>query len=198
MINILLDALPTTISVAGREFFADTDFRTIIELEELIMDPETTSRQMVNDGLALVFTKGRPRKTEEAWNALMTFYNCGKELNPAKVDRRASPGLIQDRIYDYEYDGPYIFAAFMSQYGIDLNAIKYLHWWKFQALFRGLDDKNKIVQIMGYRAADPSKIKDENERQRIANLQYIYRLPDQQTREEKAGTIGAVLAGAFR
>lgn len=198
MINILLDTLPTTITVAGRDFFADTDFRTFIRLEQLIMNPEISSRRMVEDGLDLVFPRQRPRTGEDAWKAVLEFYSCGKELRPDTVDRGPEPALAPKRIYDYDHDAPYIFAAFISQYGIDLNAVAFLHWWKFQALFRGLDDKNKIVQIMGYRAADTSKIKDDNERQRIANLQYIYRLPDGQTREEKAGTIGAVLAGAFR
>ena len=78
-----------------------------------------------------------------------------------------------------------IFSAFWHDYKIDLNEIDYLHWFKFKALFEGLDDKNRFCEIMGYRAIDLNKIKDKEQKKRYRKLQRQYALPDNRTVEEK-------------
>ena len=65
----------------------------------------------------------------------------------------------------------------MSQYNIDLQDIEYLHWWKFKAMFNGLNSDNKIVEIMGYRSIKLNAIKDEEQRKHYRKLQRLYRLP---------------------
>ena len=64
-----------------------------------------------------------------------------------------------------------------------------MHWWEFKALLNGLTDKTKFVQIVGYRTADLSKIKDKKERARMKELQDYYAIqeqgdPFQRTQEE--------------
>ena len=86
------------------------------------------------------------------------------------------PKKNRKRIYSFAQDGDYIAAAFRSQYGIDLLTIPYMHWYEFRALFKGLEESCEIVKIMGYRAAELSKIKYKPERERIARLQEIYRI----------------------
>lgn len=78
-----------------------------------------------------------------------------------------------------------IYTAFKTQYNIDLEEIEFLHWWKFKAMFNGLKSDNKIVEIMGYRAIDLSKIKDKEEKKRYKELKRIYALPDMRTQEQK-------------
>ena len=78
-----------------------------------------------------------------------------------------------------------IYSAFMSQYGIDLQKIKFLHWWEFKAMFECLNDDNKIVEVMGYRSINLAKIKDKDEKARIRKLKKLYALPDMRTDEEK-------------
>mgnify|MGYP001860472600 CR=1 FL=1 len=73
----------------------------------------------------------------------------------------------------------------MKQYNIDLNEIDYLHWFKFKSLFEGLDDDNRICQIMSYRAIDLSKIKDKEQKKKYKKLKMKYALPDNRTEEEK-------------
>ena len=60
-----------------------------------------------------------------------------------------------------------------------------MHWWKFKAMFNGLKSDNKIVEIMGYRAIDLSKIKDKEEKKRYKELKRIYALPDMRSQEQK-------------
>lgn len=98
------------------------------------------------------------------------------------------------QIYSFEYDAELIYSAFMSQYGIDLQDIPYLHWWKFKAMFEGLNQDNKIVEVMSYRSINVLKIKDKEEKARIKKLQKAYALPDMRTEEEKERDFNSAFA----
>ena len=136
-------------------------------------------------------TEEQPEEIDLAIDGILFLYSCGNQAK--RVSHRPTNGEVELKpklIYDYEHDAPYIYAAFLSQYGIDLNEIPFLHWWKFQALFRSLDDSCKIAQIMGYRAADLSKIKNKNEKNRIAKLKRIYALEEEYTFEDRVAMAG--------
>lgn len=194
--NILLDTLPETVEINGREYFADTDFRTMIILEKVIEDKAIDNVERIERAIDLIFTEERPVEIDEAINGILFLYSCG---NPKKDHRRRQKnGNVEIKpklIYDYDFDAPYIYGAFLSYYGIDLNDIEYLHWWKFQALFRSLPDTCKIVEIMGYRATDLAKIHDKNERSRIASLQRTYAIPSKLTTEDKVAMAGMAFGG---
>lgn len=196
--NILLDKLPETIVIGENEYFADTDFRTMIIFEKIITDDKLDARTKVGMMVDLILTETQPVEKALAVDGIIYLYSCGK-----RTERNSAPNkngnvvLRQKMYYDYDQDAPYIYGAFMSQYGIDLNSIDYMHWWKFQALFRSLNSDNKIVEIMGYRATDLSKIKNDDERHRIQELQRVYGLYQNFTHEEKVAMAGAAFAGGF-
>lgn len=73
----------------------------------------------------------------------------------------------------------------MEQYNIDLNSIKYLHWWKFKALFNSLNENVLFSKIMSYRVIDLSKIKDKAIKKQYKQLKELYKLPDMRSEEEK-------------
>ena len=81
---------------------------------------------------------------------------------------------------DYELDADYIYAAFMSRYGIDLCDIEYLHWHKFLALFKGLKDET-ICDIMQYRCYE----KGDGKTDIYAELREMWTI-DRVTPEEQA------------
>lgn len=141
------------------------------------------------------FTEDAPR-TKEALDAVLNFYRCEKRENKA-AKAAAKRSKQPKRIYDFESDDSYIYAAFMTQYGIDLNSIEYLHWWKFQALFSSLNSTQKISEIMSYRATDISKIKNKQEKERIATLKAVYALPNTASREDKIAHAASIFAGGF-
>lgn len=193
--NILLDNLPETVNIHGSEYFIDTDFRTFIIYEKIILDDGLFKRDKVYKIMELFYTDKVPSDVAEACNAILDIYRCGE---PPKESRQVKNGdvmLGEKLIFDYEYDAPYIYGAFLTQYGIDLNDIEYLHWWKFQAMFRSLNSSNKIVEMMAYRSMDLSDIKNDDERKRIARLQTIYALPQSMSKEEKVAQAGAVFGG---
>ena len=194
--NILLDSLPEAITVDGREYFADTDFRTFIILEEIILDASLEARDRIESIIDLVLPEDKPDDIEAAIDEILFLYRCGEnDRGSAKRRKNGEVELKPKMIYSYDFDAPYIFGAFMTQYKIDLNDVIYMHWWKFQAMFRSLGDDNKIVEIMSYRAADLGKIKDKNERSRIAHMKQIYALPENLSFEDKVAMAGAAFGG---
>ena len=183
--NILIDYLPSHVNIGGSDFKIKNDFRTSILFEQLMFDTSIEDKEKISLALELYFPNdiGNLNNSNigEAIDKIIWFFSCGKDRTEGK--KKTSSKV--KRIYDYEYDDDYIFSAFMSQYNIELNRIKFLHWWKFKAMFNSLKEDNEIVKIMGYRSVDLSKIKDKEERKRYSKLKEMYKLPVQVNKEEQ-------------
>lgn len=104
---------------------------------------------------------------------MLWFYQCGK----AEEQK-------QSQIYSFTHDTDYIYAAFMEQYGIDLNAVE-LDWWKFSAMFAGLKEDCLISKIMGYRATDTVGMNKE-QKKFYKKMKDVYKLPGNMSEEDRA------------
>ncbi len=179
--NILLDRLPIFLNNGLK---IRTDFRESIKFELLMQDKNINERDKIALAIKLYYYDiSRIKDIKEAINDVLWFYRCGEELKEETGQEKNEERVKQ--IYSYEFDDKYIYSAFLEQYNMDLNSIKYLHWWKFKALFNGLNEKTKIVEIMGYRAMDLSKIKDKEMKKHYSKMQQLYALPDMRSEEEK-------------
>lgn len=194
--NLLIDVLPNTIEVEGRAFFINSDFRTGILFELLIDDKTLTDKQKIIQIFDLYFANELPNDKNAAIEGILNFYRCGAEAKKQK--KPSDKKRVKEMIYHFDYDDALIYAAFKDQYSIDLNDITQLHWWKFQALFRGLKSDNEIVKIMEYRSTDLSKIKNKTEKERIARLKAIHALPSNLTVDEKAAVAGSIFGGGLK
>lgn len=114
---------------------------------------------------------------------ILWFYLCGRE-ETNREEKEEMKSTHKNIVYSYEYDAGSIYAAFLSQYGIDLVEIPFLHWWKFKALFHALDENLEFMKIMRYRAVDITKIPKE-QKDFYRKMKQIYALPDNRTEEEK-------------
>ena len=184
--SILLDKMSTTVEIGGVEYEIITDFRTWIEFETL-MQSDLESRDKILEALQLVFPV-LPDNINGAVDRLLWFYRCGKE--PAEYKSKK-----QDDIYSYEQDDGYIYSAFLEQYGIDIQAVEYMHWWKFKNLFTSLGTETQIVKIMGYRSIDISSKMSKEQREFYKEMKRVYALPKSQTEKEKMSDIDKVLMG---
>lgn len=178
---LLLDKLP---SYTPSGLKIRNDFRESIKFELLMQDNRIEDTDKIAIALNLYYYEV-PYNIEKAIEEMLWFYRCGKELKTSQNTERENK-----QIYSYEFDDELIYSAFKDQYNIDLNSIHFLHWWKFKALFEGLKEDNKIVEIMGYRAVDLSKIKDKDEKARYKKLKKVYALPDMRTQEQKEADFG--------
>lgn len=191
--NILIDELPSTVTVGGNLISINSDFRTSILFELMMQDSEMSNSEKLEATLELYY-RNTPSNLEEAINKAIWFYKCGKEDTKQTANVNMNR---QKQIYSYEYDAEYIYSAFLSQYRIDLQDIDGLHWWKFKAMFQGLNESNEIVKIMGYRALDLSKIKDKEQKAHYRKLKNLYRLPDNRTEEQKESMVVDAFASLF-
>lgn len=179
--NLLLDDINILVKNKIKVEF-NTDFRTAITFELLMQNPKYSEQVKTYQSLRLFYPNLEEiTDLEEALSNILWFYGCDNKIKTSQNYESRK----EKQIYSYEFDNELIFSAFKNQYNIDLEEIEYLHWWKFKAMFNGLKSDNKIVEIMGYRAMDLSKIKDKEERKRYRSLQKIYALPDMRTQEQK-------------
>ena len=183
--NMIIDELNCVLfdRIGNIEF--NTDFRTSILFELLMQDVNISKKAKIVQSLKLYYPDfSQISNIEKAIDDITWFYRCGKNKNEDKLVKQKNE-KNKKQIYSYEFDDTYIYSAFLSQYNIDLQDIEHLHWWKFKALFEGLNKENKIVEIMEYRAIDLSKIKNKDERARYKKLKNLYKLPDMRTDEQK-------------
>ena len=179
--NLLLDDINELVKRRIKTDF-NTDFRTAITFELLMQNPKYSIQAKTYQTLKLFYPHlEQITDLEEALNNIIWFYGCDNKNKTSQNNENRK----EEQIYSYEFDNELIYSAFKNQYNIDLEEIEYLHWWKFKAMFNGLKSDNRIVEIMGYRAMDLSKIKDKEERKRYRKLQRIYALPDMRTQEQK-------------
>lgn len=190
--NILVDLVPTTVNIDNKEYEINSDFRTSILFELLMQDGTIEEDDKILMALQLYYSD-IPENIKEAIEQMLWFYRCGKDVSSSKGNGK-SKGVTQ--IYSFEYDDDYIYSAFLDQYGVDLQDIEYLHWWKFKAMFKSLKDDNMIVKIMGYRSMDLSKVKDKEQKAYYRRMQKLYEIPISKDEQNKLDDITiALLSG---
>ena len=187
--NILVDLLPTKIEIDNKKYEINSDFRTSVLFELLMQDDSVKKEDKIFMALQLYYPV-IPKNFNEAIEQMLWFYSCGKDITKSKGNGK---GKSVTQIYSFDYDDDYIYAAFMDQYGIDLQDIKYLHWWKFKAMFKSLKEDNEIVKIMGYRSMDLSKIKDKEQKAYYKKMQEMYKIPISKDEENKLKEIEEAL-----
>lgn len=188
--NLLIDGAPKEVWVAGKPYGIRWEYEYSILYELLMLDDSLTIREKVDEALQLYFPV-IPEDREQAAEAALWFYQCGKEEGK-KQKRKSGKGKTQ-RIYSFDYDDSYIYAAFLEQYKIDLVDTRNLHWWKFKALFHGLDAECEFRKIMGYRAMVITREMSKEQKQFYKEMKEIYRIPLARDEDEKANVIQEAL-----
>lgn len=179
--------LPTDFESGGVKYPFHSDFREWIRFESLIINSDVPENLKSVLALRLIFAGNVPDDIIGAEKFILWFYRGGREKRITNEDK-ATDSLESRRVYDFEYDFEYVYAAFLEQYGIDLIEIEYLHWWKFRALFKGLHDC-RLTEIMGYRGADITDDLPDSRKAFLLDMQELYELPvslTEQRRIEKA------------
>lgn len=190
----LLDGLPRSVEIAGREVPIATGYRAGIRFERTLLDRKLSNREKLRLAMEIYYKPGtvQPHETEQAVEAALGFYRCGAPP-PAKKDmegEEAAPPM--ERVYDYDFDAPYIYAAFKQAYHVDLSADD-IHWWQFKALFQSLPADTMFMKIIGYRTAKIPPKATAEQRQRIEELKRIYALPLDADRQKLQTDLNAIL-----
>ena len=186
--NILLDRLP---QYTQNGLKIRTDFRESIKFELLMQDNKIDEKSKIELALNLYYYDlSKIKDIQQSVIDMIWFYTCGKQEINVDKNKNGNTTDNNKQIYSYEFDDDYIYSAFLEQYHIDLNSIKYLHWWKFKALMNSLNENIQFSKIMSYRAIDLSKIKDKDMKANYKKLKKQYALPDMRTLEQKEADFG--------
>ncbi|AUM91506.1 bacteriophage Gp15 family protein [Clostridium botulinum] len=177
--NILIDLLPASVTIENQDYKINSDFRTSILFELLMQDNQISEEDKIVYALELYYPV-LPKNITEAIEQLLWFYRCGKDITSKGTGKCNNV----TQIYSFDCDDDYIYSAFLDQYRVDLQDIKYLHWWKFKAMFKALKEDNEIVKIMGYRTMDLSKIKDKEEKAYYRKMKELYKIPVNISKDE--------------
>ncbi len=158
----MYNKLPHTLIINNKEITINTDYRLFVRFE-LEMQGNDTKKAIQNVLSAFYPAFLLKNITNEMIDKFIWFYKCGKE----EMSKSGKKGG-NSRAFDYEVDDELIYSAFMECYHIDLS--RPLHWWKFKALFKGLNNECEFCKIKSYRLYD-GKDKD------LLELKEYYKLP---------------------
>ena len=174
--NVLFESFPKTVEVSGKEYRIVTDFREWIKFMELLRSIEQFTPRILNMILEW-YVDDRPEDVVASVTALQKFL-CAEEINQEGKERSAEDwedGTEAEagspaEAFSFRQDAICIYSAFMEVYGIDIETIPYMHWWKFLVLFWGLPADTEIKERIHYRTVDLSTVKNKEERERIKKI----------------------------
>ena len=175
--NFFYEAFPEFVHIRGENVAIITDFREYIRLLDTLKCSELNTMEKMD--IISQYFLAEIEIDKEAISALTAFvvmdFDSDKEVT--EDDDETEYSGSKKNLFSYEIDYPFIMSGFLRDYGIDLETVEYLHWWKFRMLFDGLSEDTEIKQRIMYRGIDLSDIKDKDERKRIAKIQRRIQLP---------------------
>lgn len=192
IINILIDELPNTVKIDNEEYKINSGFRESILFELMMQDTSISEKDKIIQALELYYPiLPNPKNINEAIEQMLWFYRCGKD----EIKSKGSDKGNSKQVYSYDYDDAYIYSAFKQTYDINLQSVKYLHWWEFKAMLECIWEECLFSKIMGYRAMDINKIKDKEEKAHYKKMKELYKIPSNISKdeEEKLDEINQIL-----
>lgn len=169
--------LPTTVEIDGMEYPINWDFRAAIQFE-ILLEEEMDDVKIVFQMLSIFYGDCIPQNIQQAANKALEFYAGGdKKEKKHEESRKVKP-------YSFQVDWDYLYAAFLEQYGIDLQDVT-LHWWKFRAMFQSLSEDTKFGEIVGYRTIKLSGKMEREKREFYKKMKKEYALPKANSKEQK-------------
>jgi hypothetical protein len=176
--GFLTDPPATHVWHENRYYTVNPSYDIVLDLQKVYRDSRLNDVDKINTALRILIV--RPKRihmsTNQKMNLLQAIYDqC------IKIPERHSP-KNQQKVFDFDFDGEYIYSSFMEDYGIDLIEQRgKLHWKKFLALFQGLSEKTKIREVMKIRSMEIPQLNRHNRKeiQSIMELKSYYALPVQ-------------------
>lgn len=128
----MIYGLPESVTVCGREYAINSDFRCILDIIEVLNDPELTNEERAFFTLGFFYPdleEMEPEHCQDAIRQCFWFINGGKDEPQARAGKKAP------RLMDWEKDFPYIIAPVNRVVGHEIRADEHFHWWSFLAAY---------------------------------------------------------------
>lgn len=182
--NWLTDPLPASLTLGGTEIPIKTDFRAVLHYDRILKED---TKDALAKAIDVLLTDPVPQGVsgEELVRAVNWFVACGQEEKKHKPSNKLL-GINKDTPMDYEKDSMIIWSAFRRVYGIDLNTIEELHWWRFHAMLAELPEDVQLNRIISIRTKDlTQKHMSKEEKMVYRALQAYYRIRPEQSERER-------------
>lgn len=182
----LYERLPDSVTVDGKKYRLDLDFRNVLRMMEILArdDLIPAAREYLALKCVMKYPPKRPGPILE---------ELRKMLFPAHKNRPDGKKLT-----DFVQDADMIRAAFRQVYGIDLYRDD-VHWIEFQALLSALPDGSRYSETVGIRAREmpPATKYNQAEREWLAKAKAACALEMSDDERERAYAEGvkSVFAG---
>lgn len=187
--NLFYEEYPKVLEVHGEFYPIITDFREYIRLLDMLKCKELNEIQRIMIlGEYFLTDISIDQEAIHALTGFVTMDLKEKENNSdSEEEGEGQEETEKKNLFSYEIDYPYILSGFLRDYGIDLETVEYLHWWKIRMLFDGLSDDTEVKQRIMYRGINLSDIKDRDERKRILKIQRSIQLPAEELTDYEIG-----------
>lgn len=176
--------LDNSIEIDGKTYELDLSFDNVLRLIDMLSDKEIDDAAQIYLGIQMFLGEELERPIEEQADIFYKLFEStiGKEVEenqPKDIMGNPMPQEEEEKkTYDLKQDAEYIYASFMSDYGIDLFEQQgKLHWYKFKALLGGLTDGSKFLRVIEIRTMELPKGKGtEKDKKKIQELKEHYAL----------------------
>lgn len=183
----LFDRLPKGVTVGGKFFRCDFDFRNVLKMLDTMQREDIYPDARDYLCIKCVYSHRIPSKTAPK------LYN---ELCSILFEKTPETGA--KRLTSFEQDAPLIRAAFRQVYGIDLFRDK-LTWFEFTELLHGLPEGNKYEEVIGIRARPMPAPNKYNAKEREwllkAKQQVALHLTDREQERKYDTDVGKIFKG---
>ena len=133
----LFERLPDSITVDGKRYKCNFDFRNVLKMIEIMQRDDILPG--AREYLCANCVCNAPKNASRVYAEL-----CSVLFPP-------TPKTDEKRITSYEQDAALIRAAFRQVYGIDLWRDN-LHWFEFRELMQNLPEGNRYEETLSIRA----------------------------------------------
>lgn len=150
---------PTKMEANGRIYSINTDYRIALACLSALDDESINDLERFYAVESLLLGTNVLQEDEFILkNKIANYLRCGREKNTS-----------EDEIdMDYFQDRRLIRTSIQQVfYGLDVDEIEYLHWYKYNELIEGLTEDSVLERTRKLRTYDTSGISDEKELQRI-------------------------------
>lgn len=170
----LYDKLPRHVLFQGEKIGIRPEFARVLLCLKISADPVLSDLEKLELCLQIL-VRHRARIPKNDTDKAALFQAVFDFL--ADVEKKQSHSM---KVFDFEQDAAYIYAAFYQCYHIDLlsKTGRKLHWHQFISLFGGLSEDTRLMQIISIRSRPMPKATKYNadERKALARLKSQYRL----------------------
>lgn len=184
----LYEKLPDGVTVDGKFYKCDFDFRNVLEMMEILDRKDLIQNAREYNAVKCVMK--RPKNVSKVLEAIKSvLFEKNKDENKEKTS---------ERITDFDFDAGMIRSAFRQSYGIDLYRDR-LHWIEFRELLNAIPEGSRYSEVLSIRSRPIPRATKWNQEERNwlikAKSNVALPLTEEEKKKKYEKDVSSVFAG---